>query len=103
MIGVFCTKNGEIDFLVTLKNSFNQTVKKSKWMSLFAVGYSFVSLFLIYNSFKKRIAMCSIYVYGYFAFMYVCVMYVQYLLRPEEGIGSSESGITDGCELSCGC
>lgn len=46
--------------------------------------------------------MFSIYVYGCFAFMYVCVMYVHYLLRSEEGIGSSETGITDGCELSCG-
>lgn len=40
--------------------------------------------------------MFSVYVYGYFAFMYVSVMYVQYT-------GSSESRVTDGCELSCGC
>ena len=40
---------------------------------------------------------------GFFAFMYGSVMYVQYLSKPEEGIGSSETGVTGGCKLSCGC
>jgi hypothetical protein len=28
---------------------------------------------------------------------------MQYLQRPEEGVKSSEAGVTDHCELPCGC
>lgn len=28
---------------------------------------------------------------------------MQYSWRPEEGIQSPETGVTDGCELPCGC
>ena len=30
-------------------------------------------------------------------------MYVQCLQRPEEGLISPETRVTDGCELLCGC
>ena len=40
------------------------------------------------------------YMYGCFACMYVCTVWVQ---RSEEEVGSSGTGVTDGCELPCGC
>lgn len=35
--------------------------------------------------------------------MYVHHVHVWCLLRPEEGIGSLEIRITEGCKLLCGC
>jgi hypothetical protein len=37
--------------------------------------------------------------YGCFACMYVCTVWVQ---RSEEEVGSSGTGVTDGCEPGCG-
>ena len=33
----------------------------------------------------------------------MCNIYIQCLQRPEEGTGSSGAGVTNGCELPCGC
>lgn len=33
----------------------------------------------------------------------MCTMYMQYLKRPEEDIGSPEPRITGGYKLPCGC
>lgn len=39
-----------------------------------------------------------------FACMYVCVPHARLVLqRPEDGIGSPQTGVTDCCELSHGC
>jgi hypothetical protein len=35
--------------------------------------------------------------------MCLYIMYVQYLWKSEEGVGSSGTGVTDGCDLICGC
>jgi hypothetical protein len=38
------------------------------------------------------------------ACMYICVPHGFWCLwGPEEGIGSPGTGVTDGCELLCGC
>jgi hypothetical protein len=33
----------------------------------------------------------------------LCTVCMQYLKRPEEGDRSPEAGVTDACELLCGC
>ena len=33
----------------------------------------------------------------------LCTTDMQYLWRPEEGIISEDTGVTEGCELPCGC
>ena len=35
--------------------------------------------------------------------MHVCAHTCRSHWKPEEGIGSSENGVTDSCELPCGC
>lgn len=34
---------------------------------------------------------------------YVSLVCVWSLQRPEEGVGSPRTGVTDGCDVSCGC
>jgi hypothetical protein len=33
----------------------------------------------------------------------LCIVCLWYLLRPEEGVRSHGTGVTDGCESHCGC
>ena len=56
-----------------------------------------IVLYLMYLFFKFN-------VYGYFACLYVCALYV-YLapIEARRGIGSLGAGVIDRCEPQCGC
>lgn len=38
-----------------------------------------------------------------FAYMYLCTMRIQCPCRPENGVGSSGTGVPDGCDPPCEC
>jgi hypothetical protein len=53
-------------------------------------------------SFKNDFLLFFMYMSILSAYMFVYWLYVQCPWKPEEGITSSGTGVTDGCEMLCG-
>jgi hypothetical protein len=50
--------------------------------------------------FKKRFILCMTILLAY---RFVSHMHARCLRRPEESLGASRTGVTDGCKPPCGC
>lgn len=67
------------------------------WFLSEALNFSF----LLFN--HDLFIYCFYHMDNLSACMYMHCVHVWCLLKSEEGVGSLEIGITDGCELLCGC
>lgn len=56
-------------------------------------------IIFLYSKYASQVLQVLFYFYDYecFTCIYVCTICVQYLLRPEEGIGASVTSILEGC------